>query len=158
MKTYILLLLLVSSICTQTALEVENNKFDFSKYVSDVFTSVQGQKETKETNVSTLVWVLEALASEIVDKIVDLVFDAAQDRIYNGNFVRMDVSGGIFFSDIKDGWVCAAFYHPDSPHTATADGGILGGGVIRSTAGPGQWAVACSRAGIGGRKTYYNVL
>ena len=158
MKTYILLLLLVSSICTKTALEVENNKFDISKYVSDVFTSVQGQKETKETNVSALVWVLPALVSEIVDKIVDLVFDAAQDRIYNGNFVRMDVSGGIFFSDIKDGWVCAAFYHPDSPHTATADGGILGGGVIRSTADPGEWAVACSLAGFGGRKTYYNVL
>ena len=118
----------------------------------------QFKVKKKLTNVLTLVWVLEALASEIADEIVDRVFGAVQERIYNGNFVRREVLGGIFYSDIKDGWVCAAFYHPNSSHTATADGGILGGGVIRSTAGPGRWAVACSRAGIGGRKTYYNVL
>ena len=118
----------------------------------------QFKVKKKLTNVLTLVWVLEALASEIADEIVDRVFGAVQERIYNGNFVRREVLGGIFYSDIKDGWVCAAFYHPNSPHTATADGGYFGGGVIRSTAGPGQWAVACSMAGIGGRKTYYNVL
>ena len=41
-------------------------------------------------------------------------------------------------------------------HTATCDGGLFGGGEISSLGEPGEWAIAYCRAGISGRKTYYN--
>lgn len=52
--------------------------------------------------------------------------------------------------------VCAAYYHNTKKHSATTDGGFIGG-VITQIANKDYWAVACSMNGIFGRKTYYNV-
>ena len=50
-----------------------------------------------------------------------------------------------------------AYYHNTKKHSATADGGFFGGGVITQIANKDYWAVACSMNGLFGRKTYYNV-
>ena len=162
MKQFFILLLLVSSIFTQTASDIEKNKFEELYFKNEIFAlqdNSYGLQETEENVPTVLVWVIKVAVTAIIGEIVKRVFNAVQERMNNGHFVQYPVSGGNFVSNIQDGWVCAAFYHPSKSHTATADGGILGGGVIRSTARAGEWATACSKAGpLGGRKTYYNVL
>ena len=75
---------------------------------------------------------------------------------YKANFSDQRVGGGRFISTITtSGLVVAAFNHPTKFHSATADGGFLGGGVSKSTAPAGIWAVAWSSAGVSGKKTYY---
>ena len=75
---------------------------------------------------------------------------------YKANFSDQRVAGGRFISTMTtSGFVVAAYNHPSKFHSATADGGLLGGGVSKSTAPAGVWAVAWSSAGISGRKTYY---
>ena len=81
------------------------------------------------------------------------VIKAALNRSNFCNQVQKD--GGRFVSAVNGNQVVAAYYHPSKFHSATADGGIGGGGAVRSTANAGEWAVAVSSAGIGGRKTYY---
>ena len=73
------------------------------------------------------------------------------------NFTRFYRDGGVFLSSLNsNGWVIAAYNHPSKSHSAIADGGSFGGGTDRAEAEPGIWAVAASKAGINGKKTYYN--
>ena len=81
------------------------------------------------------------------------VIKAALNRSNFCNQVQKD--GGRFVSAVNGNQVVAAYYHPSKFHSATACGGIGGGGTVKSTANAGKWAVATSSAGIGGRKTYY---
>ena len=77
-------------------------------------------------------------------------------RINRSNSVTQDVGGGVFTSYMQDGRVVAAYFHPDKKHSATADGGLFGGGMVRSIKGPGEWAIASTSAGIARAKTYWN--
>lgn len=63
-----------------------------------------------------------------------------------------------WLSNIQDGYVISAYYHSTRSHSATCDGGILGGGKKSITADAGEWAIAFCKAGISRRKTYYNNL
>lgn len=76
--------------------------------------------------------------------------------LYKKNFSKQNVGGGVFVSSMTGDYVVAAYYHPSKSHSATADGGTLGGGVAKSTASKGRWAVAYSSQGIANRKTYYS--
>ena len=64
---------------------------------------------------------------------------------------------GRFISNMNKEYVIAAYYHKTKRHTATCDGGWLGGGSIKAEAPAGKWAVAVCRGGVGGRKTYYDI-
>ena len=63
-------------------------------------------------------------------------------------FTKIEKNGGILVSGISEGYVISAFNHPNKKHSATANGGILGGGVVKSTAPAGIWAVAWTKAGV----------
>ena len=67
-----------------------------------------------------------------------------------------DNGNGKFISNIKNGYVVSMYFHKTKVHTATCDGGVLGGGTISAIADPGEWAIAYCKAGISGRRTYYN--
>ena len=71
------------------------------------------------------------------------------------NFSRQKVGGGVFVSTIRGNEIVAAFYHGSKYHSAFADGGVFGGGSVRSSCAARKWAVATTSAGITGRKTYY---
>ena len=95
--------------------------------------------------------------AELLLKIADAVRQAwvahmnrkkASDRILE--------DGSRFISIIEDGKVGAFYYHATKKHSATAQGGIGGGGQVRCIAPPGEWAVAITDLGIKGAKTFYN--
>ena len=99
---------------------------------------------------------LTILPSSSLKKIVEKISSALGAKLNSDYFTRQEVDGGVFVSDIKGGYVTAAYYHPSKSHSATAVGGVGGGGTVKCTAGAGKWAVACSKAGIGLRRTYYD--
>ena len=105
-------------------------------------------------------FVLRATEEQVLREIVERTFDYLGKRISTGNFTRNNPDdGGVWYSAIQGGMVYSLYYHPTKRHTATADGGMFGGGLVRSIANAGEWAIAGSVAGpLGGRKTYYNVL
>ena len=98
---------------------------------------------------------IKATKSTIAQKIFDLVYKETGIKMSSGYSI-FTVGGGYFFS-IANQMVCAAYYHNTKKHSATADGGFIGGGVITQIANKDYWAVACSMNGLFGRKTYYNV-
>ena len=63
-----------------------------------------------------------------------------------------------WLSNIEDGWVISAYYHKNVKHSATCQGGFGGGEQTRAIGEPGEWAIAFCKAGISGRKTFYNNL
>ena len=91
------------------------------------------------------------------NKLFDQVSNKIGEVLTRGNSCRQAVGGGVFYSKVSGGNVVAMYNHPSRYHSATADGGLLGGGQVKSIAEPGVWAIATSRAGIKDRKTYWNV-
>ena len=91
-----------------------------------------------------------------LNKLLDQIVSIIGKVLSRNNFSRQEVGGGVFVSAIRGNEVVAAYYHPSKYHSATAVGGIGGGGTVKSSAGAGKWAIAYSKAGISGRKTYYN--
>lgn len=106
-----------------------------------------GNKDNQEININLNL-------NDIVDKIGSII----GKLLYKTNFTIKNVSGGIFVSAMTGDYVVAAFYHPSKRHSATADGGALGGGQAKSISNPKKWAIAYSSQGVGGRRTYYNTL
>ena len=92
--------------------------------------------------------------------VLNKVYEKINYRLTNSNTVDTynENGHGRFLSNIQDGYVMAAYYHDTKKHSATCDGGFLGGGQIRAIAGPGQMAIALCKAGVSGRKTYWNIL
>lgn len=93
-----------------------------------------------------------------LNKLVDQIGSLIGKVLYKTNFTRREVLGGIFVSAMTGDTVVSAFYHPSRTHSATADGGWLGGGQAKSISLPGKWAIAYSSQGVGKRKTFYDVL
>ena len=89
-----------------------------------------------------------------LNKLIDQIGNAIGQAFSGGNFSRQEVSGGVYISTNSRGFVIAAFNHPKRYHSATADGGVFGGGVAKSTAHAGRWAVAYSKAGLGAKTSY----
>ena len=71
---------------------------------------------------------------------------------------RQDTADERFISYLGDGKITACYFHKTKRHTATCNGGTLGGGQIRAEASAGNWAIALCKAGVSGRKTYWNTL
>lgn len=162
MKQIFILFLLITSIFAQTseAIESEKQLVEIAKSTELMPLEEDGDEEQRKNALPViLAFVLKGIASAVIGEIVKRVFDYAQQRITRGNFLKTSPpDGGVWYSNIQDGMVCSTYYHPTKRHTASAEGGALGGGFVRSTANAGEWACACSVAGLWGRKTYYNVL
>ena len=87
---------------------------------------------------------------------LDLLFRTYSLGIDRSNACQQEVGGGLFVSSTSGSEVIAAYYHPTKKHSATANGGLFGGGQVRSIASAGNWAVARSSSGMLGRKTFWN--
>ena len=109
--------------------------------------------------------ILEILLGYLVGKMIDAMVDkfkepknTLKESIKVKNFKKLykDNGNGLWYSYIENNYVVSMYYHKTKIHTATCDGGLFGGGEISSLGEPGEWAIAYCRAGISGRKTYYN--
>ena len=110
--------------------------------------------------ISTLGFVVKAAITITVARILDIVYDKIYYRLTHSNIVDTfnEDGKGHWYSDLGDDYVLSAYYHETKKHSATCDGGFLGGGQERKEADAGKWAFAVCHAGISGRKTYWNVL
>ena len=63
-----------------------------------------------------------------------------------------------WISNIKGGYVISMYWHKYKRHSATCNGGFGGSKQTRAIAPAGYWAIAICKAGIAGKKTYYNNL
>ena len=104
--------------------------------------------------------IIKAAISVTIAFISNKIYEAIYYKFTYRYFVDTYLEEGKarWVSNIKEGWVVSAYYHDDVKHSATCHGGLGGGGQIRVIAGPGVWAVAYCKAGISGRKTFYNNL
>lgn len=104
--------------------------------------------------------IVTAVIGTTVTYILNKVYDKIYFHLTNSHVIDTynENGKGRWLSNIKDGYVMSAYYHETKRHTATCQGGVLGGGQIRAEAGPKQWAIALCKAGISGRKTFWNVL
>ena len=105
-------------------------------------------------------FVIRAAASYAIGKICDIIFDKIHYRVTQGYMVDTLLENGKahWISNIKDGYVFSIYWHKTRKHSATCDGGFMGGGQKRVFASAGQYAFAYCKAGVSGRKTYYNNL
>lgn len=74
------------------------------------------------------------------------------------NFSTVD--GGVWASGVQNGHVYSCYYHHTRTHKATVIPGHFAGVFPSSDCwvGPGQWAVAITRASpLGGNKAHYDV-
>jgi hypothetical protein len=108
---------------------------------------------------------IEILLGYLVGKLIDAMVDKLKEpkntlnqsiKISNFKKLYKDNGNGLWYSYIENNYVFSLYYHKTKVHTATCDGGLFGGGEISSIGSPGEWAIAYCRAGISGRKTYYN--
>ena len=120
--------------------------------------------EEEEPVLKEAITITTILVTAAIGATVTFILNKVYDKIYyhmtNSNTIDTynENGNGRWLSNIKDGYVMSAYYHKTKTHTATCDGGLLGGGQIRAKADPGQWAIALCKAGISGRKTYWNTL
>ena len=124
----------------------------------------ENKAEEDEPILKEPITIATIIVSAAIGATVTFILTKVYEKIYyhltNSNTVDTynENGKGRWLSNIKDGYVMSAYFHKTKRHTATCDGGFLGGGSIRATAGPGQWAIAACKAGISGKKTYWNVL
>lgn len=104
--------------------------------------------------------ILTALITASVTYLCNKIYDKITYSLTHSYFIDTynENGKGRWLSNIKDGYVISAYFHETKRHSATCQGGTLGGGQIRAIAGPKQWAIAICKAGISGRKTFWNVL
>ena len=108
---------------------------------------------------------IDILIGYLVGKLIDAMVDKLKEpkntlnesiKISNFKKLYKDNGNGLWYSYIENNFVVSMYYHKTKIHTATCDGGLFGGGEISNLGSPGEWAIAYCRAGISGRKTYYN--
>jgi hypothetical protein len=103
----------------------------------------------KEAGSAALSYLKEKLAEKLSYEVVQGNF---RDTILENGKAR-------FISNIQGGYVISMYWHKTKRHSATCKGGFLSSNEQKRTiAKAGEWAVAYCKAGIGGRKTYYNDL
>ena len=95
-------------------------------------------------------------ASATVDAVISAAERLMHARLNRSNFTEQEQNGGLFRSSMSGGQTIAMYFHPTRKHSATADGGFMGGGMVRAIAGPGKWAVAYSSTGWFGANTHWN--
>ena len=125
------------------------------------------EKEIKKKDKPRLLEVISVttiIVSTVIGVSVTYILNTVYNKIYyeltNSNTVDTynENGKGRWLSNIKDGYVMSAYYHETKRHSATCNGGTLGGGQIRAVAPAGSWAIALCAAGISGRKTFWNTL
>ena len=105
-------------------------------------------------------FILKAAASYAIGLICEKIFDKIHYRVTQGYMRDSFLENGRahWVSNIKDGYVFSLYWHKTKRHSATCVGGLLGGGQKRVIANAGEYAVAYCKAGVSGRKTFYNNL
>ena len=106
------------------------------------------------------VFVLKAAGTAAIAWLVDKGLNRAHYLLTQGHFrdTLLENGNARWISNIKGGYVIAMYWHKKRRHSATCNGGFLGGGQKRAIAPAGHWAIAYCKAGTSGRKTYYNNL
>ena len=106
------------------------------------------------------VFVLKAAGTAAIAWLVDKGLNRAHYLLTQGHFrdTLLENGNARWISNIKGGYVVSMYWHKDRRHSATCNGGFLGGGQKRAIAPAGHWAIAYCKAGTSGRKTYYNNL
>ena len=152
MKKIFIALFLISLIAGQE-IQVLDTKLKDKEIVED-------EEPLLKEPVTITVIILTAAITATVTFLLDKVFDKIYFHLTNSNTIDTynENGNGRWLSNIKDGYVMSAYFHKTKRHTATCDGGFLGGGQIRAEADPGKWAIALCKAGISGRKTYWNTI
>ena len=104
--------------------------------------------------------ILEAARSAAIAWLVEKGLNKAYYLLTEGDFRDTYLENGKarFISNSERGIVIAMYWHKDRRHSATCNGGFLGGGQKRAIAPAGHWAIAYCKAGIAGKETYYNNL
>ena len=164
MKKLIIAIFLISLVANKEILEINSN-------IREIKGKVQKNNLRKlmaaEIGIGTLI-LKEAgniLLGYIIGKVIDAMVDKFKESrsVLNASFkpshftqLYKDGGDGLFISYIENDYVVSMYYHKTKMHTATCDGGILGGGTISALGSPGEWAIAFCKAGISRRRTYYN--
>ena len=162
MKKLIIAIFLISLVANKEILEINSN-------IREIKGKVQKNNLRKlmAAGFGTVVFkeVGKFLLSYVLSKLVDAMVDKFKESrsVLNASFkpshftqLYKDGGDGLFISYIENDYVVSMYYHKTKMHTATCDGGILGGGTISALGSPGEWAIAFCKAGISRRRTYYN--
>ena len=106
------------------------------------------------------VFVLKAAGTAAIKFLVEKGLNKAYYLITEGYFkdTLLEDGNARWVSNIKGGYVVSMYWHKTRRHSATCNGGFLGGGQKRVIAPAGHWAIAYCKAGVSGRKTYHNNL
>ena len=106
------------------------------------------------------VFVLKAAGTAAIGWLVEKGLNKAYYLITEGYFkdTLLEDGNARWVSNIKGGYVVSMYWHKTRRHSATCNGGFLGGGQKRVIAPAGHWAIAYCKAGVSGRKTYHNNL
>ena len=104
--------------------------------------------------------ILEAARSAAIRWLVEKALGKEYYSMTKGYFRDTYLENGKarFISNSERGIVIAMYWHKDRRHSATCNGGFLGGGQKRAVAPAGHWAIAYCKAEIAGKETYYNNL
>ena len=163
MKRIIITIFLISLVTTKEFVDI-NTK------IKNVVQNRKDENKLRKLNpasVGTIIVkeVINILIGYLAGKLIDAMaekFKEPKSTLYESikisNFKKLykDNGNGLWYSYIENDFVFSLYYHKTKVHTATCDGGLFGGGEISSLGEPGEWAIAYCRAGISGRKTYYN--
>lgn len=163
MKRIFIAIFLISLVATKEFEDINTNSKNAIQFKKD-------ENEVRKLSAAAVgSFILEKAMDYFIGYLVGKVIDAIVDNfkesrstlnesIQVSNFKKLykDNGNGLWYSYIENNWVVSMYYHKTKTHTATCDGGILGGGEISALAGPGKWAIAYCKAGISRRKTYFN--
>ena len=132
---------------------------------TEITTKPKIKKEEVNLQVAPLlaaagVFVLKAAGTAAIGWLVEKGLNKAYYLITEGYFkdTLLEDGNARWVSNIKGGYVVSMYWHKDRRHSATCNGGFLGGGQKRAIAPAGHWAIAYCKAGVSGRKTHYNNL
>ena len=163
MKRIIITIFLISLVTTKEFVDI-NTK------IKNVVQNRKDENKLRKLNPASVGTirvkeVINILIGYLAGKLIDAMaekFKEPKSTLYESikisNFKKLykDNGNGLWYSYIENDFVFSLYYHKTKVHTATCDGGLFGGGEISSLGEPGEWAIAYCRAGISGRKTYYN--
>ena len=162
MKKLIIAIFLISLVANKEILEINSN-------IREIKGKVQKNNLRKLMAAGFGTVVFEQVGKFFIGYLLGKLIDAMVDKfkesrsVLNASFkpshftqLYKDGGDGLYISYIENDYVVSMYYHKTKMHTATCDGGILGGGTISALGSPGEWAIAFCKAGISRRRTYYN--
>ena len=164
MKRIIIAILLISLAATK----------EFSEINKKIKGAIQNRKDENDklrklsaAGIGSLIVKegMDIIKSYLIGKLIDAIvlnlnekMKSLQKSFRESKFTKLykDSGNGCFISYIESDYVVSMYYHKTKMHTATCDGGVMGGGVTSALGNPGEWAIAYCKAGYMRRKTYYN--